>query len=58
VREHKAESDAEQQSAFESVLNEAPAETSEEKAAREEKEKRDANEAAGLNRDGSPKPPV
>jgi len=27
-------------------------------AAREEKEKRDANEAAGLNRDGAPKPPV
>jgi phage I-like protein len=39
LREHKAELDADQQSAFESVLNDAPAgETDEEKAAREAKE--------------------
>lgn len=37
---------------------EAPAETEEEKAAREEKEQGDANEAAGLNRDGSAKDPA
>lgn len=36
----------------------APAETPEEKAAREEKEAGDANEAAGLNRDGTSKEPA
>jgi hypothetical protein len=42
VREHKAELDADQQSAFASVLNDAPAgETDEEKAAREAKEAED-----------------
>ena len=55
VREHKDELDADQQSAFASVLEETDTETEEEKTAREEKEKGDANEAAGLNRDGSAK---
>lgn len=46
LREHKSELDADQQSAFESVLNEAPAgETDEEKAAREAKEAQDKAEA-------------
>lgn len=56
--EHKAELSAEQIETVKDVvpaLAEAPAETDEEKATREEKEKGDANEAAGLNRDGSAK---
>jgi phage I-like protein len=56
VKEHKSELNAEQTTAFASVFDEsAPAETEEEKAAREEKEQGDANEAAGKNRDGSVK---
>jgi phage I-like protein len=55
VREHKSELDADQTTVFESVLVETPSETDEEKTAREQKEKEDANEAAGLNRDGSAK---
>lgn len=54
--EHKEELSAEQKTAFASVIGETSTEeTEEEKTAREEKEKGDANEAAGLNRDGSPK---
>jgi len=47
----------EQKVEYKDVVGEAdaPAETDEEKTAREEKEKGDANEAAGLNRDGSAK---
>lgn len=55
--DHKSELSAEESEAFKSVVGEAP-ESDEAKAAREEKEKGDANEAAGLNRDGSPKEPV
>jgi hypothetical protein len=56
VREHKTELTAEQTTAFASVFDEpAPAETEEEKRAREEKEQGDANEANGLNRDGTSK---
>jgi len=60
LREHKSELSAEQATTFSSVFDEAAAdeaveETDEEKAAREEKERGDANEAAGLNRDGTPK---
>lgn len=51
--EHKAELSTEELATFGSVLE--PEETAEQKAEREEKEKGDANEAAGLNRDGSPK---
>jgi phage I-like protein len=48
---------AEDLAKFGSVIEEAskPAETDAEKTAREDKEKGDANEAAGLNRDGSAK---
>lgn len=55
---HKAELTTEQVESVKDVvpaLVEAPAETDAEKTAREEKEKGDANEAAGLNRDGSAK---
>ena len=55
LKEHKTELTTEQLATFGSVLEEAPAETDAEKAAREEKETGDANEAAGLNRDGSAK---
>lgn len=55
--EHKSELTPEQTEAFKSVVGE-PAETDEQKTAREEKEKGDANEAAGLNRDGSAKTPA
>lgn len=56
VREHKAELSAEETTAFASVLGEsAPVETEDEKTAREAKELGDANEAKGLNRDGSTK---
>lgn len=56
--EHKADLSAEQIDGVKDVVTglvDAPAETEEEKTAREEKEKGDANEAAGLNRDGSVK---
>lgn len=56
--EHKAELTDEQKAQVTSVIDVAPAETDEEKTAREEKEKGDANEAAGLNRDGSAKTEV
>lgn len=55
LKEHKSELSTEQLATFGSVLEETTTETDEEKAAREEKEKGDANEAAGLNRDGSAK---
>ncbi|MEK7994722.1 MAG: phage protease [Planctomycetota bacterium] len=56
LKEHKSELTTEQATAFSDVIGEsAPAETEEEKTAREEKELGDANEAAGLNRDGSAK---
>ena len=55
VRQNEGELDADQKTAFASVIDDTPAETDEEKAAREEKEQGDANEAAGLNRDGSAK---
>lgn len=62
IVEHKDELTDEQKTSHASVIvDEAPAETEAEKAAREEKETGDANEAAGLNRDGSAKevvPPV
>lgn len=51
VREHKGELDADQAAAFKDVIEEAPAETEEEK----EKRIGDENEARGLNRDGSAK---
>lgn len=57
VVEHKSELSSEESTAFASVLGDA-GETPEEKVAREEKEAGDANEANGLNRDGSPKEPV
>ena len=56
VLEHKSELTAEQTTAFASVFDEsAPEESEEEKAEREAKEQGDANEAKGLNRDGSVK---
>lgn len=56
IVEHKDELTDEQKTSHESVIvDEAPAETEAEKTAREEKETGDANEAAGLNRDGSVK---
>lgn len=56
LKEHKSELSTEELATFGSVLEEEKKEeTAEEKAAREEKEKGDANEAAGLNRDGSAK---
>lgn len=58
VKEHSSELSDEQKTAFKSVIEPAVAETEEEKATREEKEKGDANEAAGLNRDGSEKAKV
>ena len=51
--EHKSELSTEELAKFGSVLE--PEETAEQKTEREEKEKGDANEAAGLNRDGSAK---
>jgi hypothetical protein len=51
VRKHKGELDADQAAAFKDVIEEAPAETEEEK----EKRIGDENEAKGLNRDGSTK---
>lgn len=57
LKENEATLTDEQKTAFSSVL-EVKAETEEEKAAREEKEVGDANEAAGLNRDGSEKTKV
>lgn len=56
--EHVAELTDEQKTEFATALEvkeEAPAETEEEKAAREQKEQEDANVAAGLNPDGSAK---
>lgn len=57
IIEHKAELTPEQLVSHTSIVDAPPAdaETDEEKTAREEKEKGDANEAAGLNRDGSAK---
>ncbi len=52
---NKGDLTPEQATAFASVIDETPAETAEEKATREEQEQGDANEAAGLNRDGSAK---
>lgn len=47
----------EQKTHFTAIIDEVVEETEEEKTAREEKERGDANEAAGLNRDGSAKEP-
>lgn len=58
IKEHKAELTPEQLTSHTAIVDEAKAETDEEKTAREEKEKGDANEAAGLNRDGSAKEQV
>ena len=56
IKANKDQLTEEQKTSHTAVIDEpAPAETEEEKAAREEKEKGDANEAAGLNRDGSAK---
>lgn len=55
LKEHKGELSAEELATFGSVLEEGKTETDEEKKAREEKEAGDANEAKGLNRDGSAK---
>ena len=55
LKDHKSELSTEELATFGSVLEEQKTETAEEKTAREEKEKGDANEAAGLNRDGSAK---
>lgn len=56
IKEHASELTDEQKVTYADIIkDEAPAETEEEKAAREEKEQGDANEAAGLNRDGSTK---
>lgn len=59
VREHKAELTAEQAETHAEVIKDDGAvdETPEELATRLEKEKGDANEAAGLNRDGTAKAP-
>ena len=53
LKEHKDELTDEQKTEYAAIVEDAPAETAEEKAAREEKEEGDRNEAAGLNRDGS-----
>lgn len=54
LKENEADLTDEQKTKFAPALEvKAPEETAEEKTAREEKEKGDANEAAGLNRDGS-----
>lgn len=57
IIEHKEELSAEEKTALTSIIDveEKKEETDEEKTVREEKEKGDANEAAGLNRDGSAK---
>lgn len=56
IKTNKDQLTEEQKTSHTAIIDEpAPAETEEEKAAREEKEKGDANEAAGLNRDGSAK---
>lgn len=54
LNEHKAELSTEELTALASVI-EADQETEADRLAREEQEKGDANEAAGLNRDGSTK---
>lgn len=53
--EHKDELTDDQKTEFASVVGSTEGETEEEKTAREAKEQGDANEAAGLNRDGSAK---
>lgn len=55
VRDHAAELSDTEKEAHKDVLETPKQETAEERQAREEKEKGDANEAAGLNRDGSAK---
>ena len=55
LKEHAAELTEDQKTSHASIITDAATETDEEKAARIEKEGGDANEAAGLNRDGSPK---
>ena len=55
IKAHKDELTEEQKVSHTAVVDDASTETEEEKTAREEKEKGDANEAAGLNRDGSAK---
>lgn len=56
LREHSEELTTEQKLTFDEVLEDATAEESdEERQAREEKEQGDANEEAGLNRDGTAK---
>lgn len=55
LKEHKAELTDEQKASYTAVIDEVFEETPEAKKEREDKEKGDANEAAGLNRDGSAK---
>lgn len=55
VKQNESQLTDDQKTAFETVINDAPAETPEEKAAREVKETEAANIAAGLNPDGSTK---
>jgi hypothetical protein len=55
IKEHAADLTDEQKVTLASVIEESTTESEEEKKARLEKEQGDANEAAGLNRDGSPK---
>lgn len=55
IKTNKDQLTEEQKTSHTAIIDEVVEETAEEKAAREEKEKGDANEAAGLNRDGSAK---
>lgn len=55
IKENKGQLTDEQKESHKEIVDDAPAETPEQKQAREEKETGDANEAAGLNRDGSAK---